>query len=166
MRVILAGLLTAGLAVAMLAGGCAERELTLPETAELEGLYGPAAEVRLQGNVVDIQVEQDPEHLVRGGDLWAKAGPYIFLFSPQTRDIFQRYDGVAAVRVRTIRGPGGVPVAQAMLHRDTMRAVAWSRASQAVARARQEGTERPWLLEDLVRIGEEWAHYEYPFQGN
>lgn len=155
--------LAAGLAaVVPWALGCGEPEpLTLPDASELEGLYGPAADVRLDGNVVEVMVEQDPDHLARGGALWARAGPYIFLFSPQTREIFQRYDGVAAVRVRTVRGPGGDEVGRATLRRDTLTVVSWQRANQRVARARQEGTERPWYLEQLVRFGEEWAEYEY-----
>ncbi len=151
--------LLAGLLV--VAAACAERELTLPAESELSDLYGPAAEVRLDGNVVAVRVEQDATHLQRGGAIWARAGPYIFLFSPQTRDIFREYDGVAAVRVRTERGPRGDFIAEATLRRDTMTTVAWGQARQKVTRARQEGTERPWYLEDLIRFGEDWASYEY-----
>lgn len=162
MRRILLCTAVAGLATI----GCAERELELPEPAELQDLYGPAAEVALDGNVVDVRVAQDPTHLQRGGPLWARAGPYIFLFSPQTRELFQQYEGVAAVRVRTFRGSGEELVAQATLLRDTMTTVAWARSREKVARARQEGTERPWYLEDLVRFGEDWAQHEYaaPFR--
>lgn len=145
----------------MAAIGCTDRELELPEPAELQDLYGPAAEVALDGNVVDVRVAQDPTHLQRGGPLWARAGPYIFLFSPQTREIFNEYDGVAAVRVRTFRGSGEELVAQATLLRDTMTTVAWARSREKVTRARQEGTEKPWYLEDLVRFGEDWAQHEY-----
>lgn len=146
-------------AVAALACG-GGTELRLPTAAELEGLYGPRAEVTLNGNVVDVRVEQDASDLRRGGALWARVGPYIYLFSPQTQEIFQTYDGVAGVRVVTST-PASGRVAEAMLVRDTLTSVTWQEAIRHVAMARREGTDNPAHLEDLVRFGEDWAHYEY-----
>lgn len=148
----------AAVALALACGGSAEMDL--PSGAELEGIYGPRAEVSLNGNVVDVRVEQDASDLSRGGELWAKVGPYIYLLSPQTREIFGEYGGVAAVRVRTaIRGEGRV--AEAMLVRDTLTSITWREAIRRVAKARQEGTENPGHLEALVRFGEDYARYEY-----
>lgn len=142
-------------------GACApEPDLELPSASELEGLYGSRASLRLNGNVVEVDVEQDPRQLERGGPLWARVGPYIYLFSPQTRDVFQQYSGVAAVRVRT-RTPGGEEVARAMLHRDELSSLTWPDAIQRVARARKEGTERPGYLENLVEFGEDRTTHEY-----
>lgn len=146
----------AGLALACGGGG----EPELPTAPELSGLYGESAEVALNGNVVDVRVRQPASQLDRGGDLWARVGPYIYLFSPQTREIFEEYDGVAAVRVRTLAG-GGTRVAEAMLVRDTLTSVTWREAHRRVAKARLEGTDNPAHLEDLVRFGEDYARYEY-----
>lgn len=132
----------------------------LPSAAELEDLYGPRAEVRLNGNVVDVRVVQEGTDLARGGELWARVGPYIFLLSPQTREIFERHADVAAVRVRT-ETRGGTRIAEAMLARDTLTSVTWREAIRRVARARREGTENPGHLERLVRFGEDYARYEY-----
>lgn len=139
---------------------CGSGELHLPAEAELAGLYGAAARVRLNGNVVDVTHEQPAWQIRRGGDLWARVGPYIFLFSPQTKEIFETYDGVAAVRVRTLDGRGQ-RIAEALLVRDTLTSVTWREAHRRVARARLEGTENPGNLEDLVRFGEDYARYEY-----
>lgn len=133
----------------------------MPTGLELDGLYGPTARLSLNGNVVDIRVSQPQSQIERGGDLWARVGPYIYLFSPQTRKIFERWDGVAAVRVRTFTKGGRAQVASAMLVRDTLSPVAWQEASRRIAKARLEGTRKPRYLERLVRFGEDWAGYEY-----
>lgn len=147
-----------GLALAVAA--CEDPELALPSESEVRELYGPAAEVALNGNVLDVRVEQDPGQLARGGSLWARVGPYIYLFSPQTREVFERFDGLAAVRVRTFR-PDGERVAEGMLRRDTLTSVTWREATRRVARAREQGTERPRYMEELIRFGEDYAEYEY-----
>lgn len=140
--------------------GCGGEELTLPEAQQLEGVYGPAAEVRLNGNIVEVTVEQSRQQLRRGGSLWARVGPYIYLFSPQTRDLFERFTGVAAVRVKTVT-PSGTKIAVAMLRRDALNALTWQEPIRLVARARREGTERPSYVVDLVEYGEERTTYEY-----
>lgn len=152
-------LAVAGLLAASTACGDG-RDLVLPAQEELEGLYGGSVEVGLNGNVVDVRARQPMSHLQRGGDLWAKVGPYIYLFSPQTQELFAAYAGVAAVRVRTV-GPGSAWIAEAMLRRDTLTSLTWREARRRVARARTEGTENPGHLEDLVRFGEDYTSYEY-----
>lgn len=151
---------TAGLAALLALASCGEDDLTLPSPSEIEGMYGSGAEVRLNGNVVDVRVEQEADQLRRGGPLWARVGPYIYLFSPQTRELLQRHDGVAAVRVRTV-APDGERIAEALLPRDTLTSVTWREATQRVAKARQEGTANPAYLEALVRFGEDYARFEY-----
>ena len=138
---------------------CARTDGRLPTQGELNGLYGSDAELRLNGNVVDVRVTQDPRQLSRGGTLWARVGPYIFLFSPQTKQVFDRYPGVAAVRVRTYASGG--QVAEAMLRGDELNSVTWREALQKVADARLEGTRNPGHLEALVRYGEDHTQYEY-----
>ncbi|MFQ5890017.1 MAG: hypothetical protein ACE5JR_08175 [Gemmatimonadota bacterium] len=149
-------LLTAGTAAACSGG----QGLALPTASDLEGLYGPDPEVTLNGNVVDVRVVQPASQLARGGTLWARVGPYIYLFSPQTQELFEGYTGLAAVRVRTLDS-GGERVAEALLERGTLNSLTWPRARQLVGRARLEGTTRPSYMIDLVRYGEEHAGFTY-----
>lgn len=157
----LAALLAAATASAACDGGGGKGGPALPTGAALEDLYGTTrATADLNGNVVDVRVRQDPAQLERGGRLWAKVGPYIYLFSPQTQELFARWPGVAAVRVRTVVGEGEW-VAEATLRRDALNAITWNRARRVVARARTEGTDKPGLMEDLVQYGEERTDHRY-----
>lgn len=147
--------------VAALVLACSpKKDLKLPSAGDLEGLYGSAATVQLNGNVVVVRVEQSGDQLQRGGPLWAKVGPYIYLFSPQTRDLFQKWDGLAAVRVTTVDGRGRL-VARATLPRDELTSVTWNDAIVRVAHARNEGTEKPGYLDQLVQYGEDHTTFEY-----
>lgn len=146
------------------AGGCQpEQELELPTASELEGLYGDRTELTLKGNVVVVEATQDPAQLRQGGELWAKVGPYIYAFSPQTQEIFQRWNGVAAVRVRTVT-PGGEQVARAQLRRDELTSVMWREAKGRLAQARKHGTKKPGYLGNLVDYGESHTSFEYSEQ--
>lgn len=137
-------------------------DLTLPPIEDVRALYATHnvnAEFRYSGNVVEMLVQQPIEQLRRGGALWARVGPYIYLFSPGTRDLFDRYPGVAAVRVITQTGQD--EVARALLHRDTLNDYTWRRAYSTWAQALEQGTERPSLLDRLVQYGEQHTEYEY-----
>ena len=138
---------------------CAAEEGRLPTTEELAGLYGGDADLQMNGNVVDVRVAQDARQINRGGTLWARVGPYIFVFSPQTKELFDLYSGVAAVRVRTFAS--GRQIAEAMLRRDELNSVTWREAIQKVADARLEGTRNPGHLEALVRYGEDHTQFDY-----
>lgn len=146
-------------AICVPASACTVEEGRLPTAEELSGLYGGDAELRMNGNVVDVRVSQDPGQIRHGGTLWAKVGPYIFLFSPQTQEIFERFPAVAAVRVRTFAGEA--KLAEAMLRRDELNSVTWREANRRVAKARLEGTRSPAHLEALVRYGEDHTEFEY-----
>jgi len=135
-------------------------ELRLPTEADLAGLYGDGPKVSLNGNVVDVEVYQAADQLRRGGATWAKVGPFIYLFSPQTQDIFESWSGVGGVRVTTTDGRGR-RVARAMLPRGTLNSLTWPRAINLVGKARLEGTRRPSYMLDLIEYGEETADYEY-----
>jgi len=135
-------------------------ELRLPTEADLAGLYGDGPKVSLNGNVVDVEVYQAADQLRRGGATWAKVGPFIYLFSPQTQDIFESWSGVGGVRVTTTDGRGR-RVARAMLPRGTLNGLTWPRAINLVGKARLEGTRRPSYMLDLIEYGEETADYEY-----
>lgn len=147
------------LAAAICTPGCTVEESRLPTAEELSGLYGGDAELHMNGNVVDVQVSQDPAQIRHGGTLWAKVGPYIFLFSPQTQEVFERFPAVAAVRVKTFADR--VQLAEAMLRRDELNSVTWREANRRVAKARLEGTRSPGHLEALVRYGEDHTEFEY-----
>lgn len=142
--------------------GCDEPDLRVPSAEEVEAYYSIVAEssITVRGNVAELEVHQAAEQLARGGRLWARVGPYIYLFSEATQTLFEDHPGLAAVRVIT-RGPEGDEVARAILTRDALNALTWRRALNISGRARRDGTERPTLLEDLVEWGEEHTTYEY-----
>lgn len=150
------------LMVAAFASGCDVPEPGLPDEARAEGYYETRSDlsVHMSGNVAEITVRQPPDQLRRGGSLWAKVGPYIYLFSESTRDLMDDYEGLAGVRVITL-GPGGDEVARALLRRDALNAVTWRRALNIAGRARLDGSRRVTLIEQLVRWGEEHTTFEY-----
>ena len=149
--------------VALLAavGACEPAvDLRLPSEAELAGLFGAGVELRLNGNVVEIQASQSPEQLRRGGPIWAKAGPYIYLFTPQTQSLFEDYGGVAGARVTTVDGRDRM-IARALLRRSRLNSVTWRRAINVAGRARVEATTRPNTMVDLIEFGEENTEFTY-----
>ena len=160
-RFLLALAATLGLALA----GCSEgtgAELPLPEAERVEAayVYPGGLEARISGNVAEVRITQSPDHLRRGGRLWAKVGPYILLFTDGTFQLFEDYPGLAGVRVVT-QIPDGTEVARATLAHDALTGVQWRRALNITGRARRDGTERVTLLEDLVEWGEDHAEFEY-----
>ena len=116
--------------------------------------------VEMSGNVAEVTVFQPSAQLRRGGPIWAKLGPYVYLFTESTRDLFASYGGLAGVRVVT-RSPDGTEVARALLERDELNDVTWRRALNIAGRARLEGTERIALLEDLIEWGEDHTTFQY-----
>ena len=68
-----------------------------------------------------------------------------------------RLAGVRAI-TKVERGP---EVARALLVRGELSGVLWRRSLNIAGKARLEGTERPTLLEDLVRWGEDHTEYKY-----
>ena len=150
------------LSVLVLAGCPESPDLTLPTPDVVEGYYsydGPL-EADLSGNVAEVVVTQPSAQLRRGGSLWARVGPYIVLFSDDTQKLLEDYPGLAGVRVIT-RVAGGPEVARALLNRDELTGVLWRRSLNISGKARLEGTDKPTLLEDLVRWGEDHTEFEY-----
>lgn len=146
----------------LLAVACAQDNGTVPSTEEIARYYPTSGEIdfELSGNVAEIGVRQPTDQLQRGGPLWAKVGPYIYLFSEGTRDLFDDHRGLAGVRVIT-RAAGGAEVARALLRRDELNDIGWRRAINIAGRARLEGTQRVTLIEELVRWGEEHTTFDY-----
>lgn len=132
----------------------------LPSAAVLDSIYGERVESTLNGNVVELRITQDASQLTRGGPIWAKAGPYIFLFTPQTREIFERFGGVGGVRATTLDARGEL-IARALLERSGLNSVTWPKAINVAGRARTQGSERPQTMVDLAEYGEEHTSYEY-----
>ena len=155
--------LSLGLLVVALTGasGCeAEPRRELPSDAALDSVYGERVDISLNGNVVELVLTQDSDQLSRGGSVWAKAGPYIYLFTPQTQELLQAYGGIGGVRVTTLDADGQF-VARALLERGALNSVTWPRAINVAGRARVEGTQRPQTMVNLAEYGEEHTSYEY-----
>ncbi len=148
----------------LLVSGCLpeEPEHPVPAAAEIEPHYvweGPV-NVEMSGNVAQVSVTVDPGDFARGGDLWAKAFPYIFIFSPGTQAAFDENPGLGGVRV-LVRHPNGDVVSQALLSREVLTDLTWNRALNISKEAREHGTERPARMQDLVRWGEDHTEFEY-----
>lgn len=158
---------TVVLLLALCAAGCdrilpPKPDLSLPPTQDVQQLYarhGVHAEFRYSGNVLELVVQQPGEQLRRGGALWARVGPYIYLFSPATQQLFDSHAGVAGVRVITVTGT--TEVARAMLVRDALNEIGWRRARGTLAQALESGTERPSTMDQLVQFGEQHTEHEY-----
>lgn len=153
--------LTAAL-VLLAAAGCEQEDLPVPSTEEAAAYYAavPDLSLEMRGNVAEITAVQSAAQLRRGGSLWARVGPYVYLFSEATESLMTDYPGVAAVRVITTTG-SGVEVARATLLAGTLNPLTWRRALNVAGLARRDGTERITLLEDLVEWGEDHTEYEY-----
>jgi hypothetical protein len=153
--------IAAGLLLALLSG-CRGATDVLPTPDDVVAYYPTSGDisVEMDDNVAEVYVQQPQEQLQRGGPLWAKVGPYIFLFSEGTRDLFEDYPTLAGVRVIT-RAPGGGEVARALLARDALNRIGWRRALNIAGRARVEGTQRVRAVEELVLWGEEQAAFSY-----
>jgi hypothetical protein len=138
-------------------------DLSLPDIASVQAAFarnGVDGRAAWSGNVVELRVTQSIEQLRRGGTLWARVGPYIFLFSPGTREILETWPGIAGVRVITAT-PEGEEIARALLRRDRMNETRWRRSLNLLGHALQEGTERPSRVHDLVNWGEQHTDYQY-----
>lgn len=148
-------------AIALLAGCHPQGDLPLPDGGQVEAYYDYENELRAEvsGNVAVVTVAQRPDQLRTGGRLWAKVGPYVFLFSEETRRLFDDFAGLAGVRVITT--VDGTEVANAVLARDELTDVLWRRSINIAGRARRDGTGRMTLLEDLVEWGEEHTEFTY-----
>ena len=151
-----------GVVFVVWAAACASEPVIVPTAEEVAAYYESTSRlsVEMSGNVAELTVVQDAQQLRRGGSLWARVGPYIYLFSPPTQSVFADFDGLAAVRVITT-APGGTEVARATLLRASLNDLTWRRALNVAGLARRDGTEQLTLLEDLIRWGEDHTEFEY-----
>ena len=148
--------------LAVFAAACESPDTSLPTADDVTALfeYDGRLEAEMKGNVAEITVFQPNRQLSRGGSLWAKVGPYVFLFTAETQSLFATYGGLAAVRVVT-KAPGGREVARAMLPRDALNDITWKKALNVSGLARRDGSKSPSRVEDLVRYGEDITEFEY-----
>ncbi len=153
------------LAMSLILGlpGCEEVNLSLPSESEAAANYANSSDltVHVNGNVVELSVEQPIGQVRRGGSLWAKVGPYIYLFSDETETLLRDYPGLSGVRVITRTGRNDAEVARAFLHRDSLNELTWRRARNIAGKARTEGTRSPVRLEELVEWGQDHTEFEY-----
>ncbi|GMR14276.1 MAG: hypothetical protein BMS9Abin29_2521 [Gemmatimonadota bacterium] len=157
---------TLGVGLGLLAlslGGCEKSDLTVPTEAQALAYFAetPGITVEVGGNVLTVKVDQPFQQLRRGGALWARVGPYVYLFTTTTEQLFNDFGGLAGVRVTTRTGSRHEFVATALLARNSLNDLTWRRARNIAGRARLDGTERPSLLEDLVQWGEDHTEFEY-----
>ncbi len=142
--------------------GCEEVNLAVPSDSEAGAVYNSSAvSVRVSGNIVEVTVDQPLQQMRRGGSLWAKVGPYIYLFTNETETLLREYPGLSGVRVITRTGHNDTEVARAFLHRDQLNELTWRRARNIAGKARTEGTRRPVLLEELVKWGQDHTEFGY-----
>jgi hypothetical protein len=153
--------LTAVVALTVLAASCgAAGEGQLPDPQAAAARLAPGAEGELRGNVLEVRIVL-PEQVVRGGGaIWARGGPYFYLFSVPMRDILVEHPGLAASRVVTTT-EDGTEIARAMLRRDTFSEGRWQEALARSALAQRDGTTRPRAIEEMVIWGERFVEFEY-----
>ncbi len=147
----------------LMALGCVPTpaDLPMPDAEQVVEYYDYAhgLEAEIVGNVASITVEQSAQQLRDGGRLWARVGPYIFLFSEETRQLLDDWPGLAGVRVST--RVGSAEVATALLAREDMPDILWRRALNIAGKARRDGAQQMTLLEDLGAWGETHTEVEY-----
>ena len=143
--------------------GCGQASFALPSESEVGAHYAGSSklDIRVSGNIVEITVDQPLRHVSRGGSLWAKVGPYVYLFTQETETLLRRYPGLSGVRVITRADLNKKEVARAFLHRDSLNDLTWRRAKNIAGKARAGGTRQPVLLEELVEWGQEHTEFGY-----
>jgi hypothetical protein len=150
------------------AGACdriwpARADRSLPAIADVRAIYRAngldKGDITYNGNVVEIRVTQAPDQLRKGGSLWARVGPWIYLMTPGTQKVFQNFAGIAAVRVITTAGRK--EVARASLRNGALSDVLWRRTLNILGLALRDGTTSPVRLQELAEWGERYGEYEY-----
>jgi hypothetical protein len=131
----------------------------MPEAAQVEAAYGESVTAEVSGNLLRLTVPM-PQGFERGGSLWARSGPYFYLFTTATRDLFVTYPDLAAVEV-VARTNDAEEVSRARLLRGALNEITWQRAIAYASRAQTEGTESPRHVDQLVRLAEDHTEYEY-----
>jgi len=148
------------LAAATSCGGNETGEWQLPDPQTVTEWFGEDTEASLDGNVLEIRGEMDPDHIRRGGTLWIRSGPYFYLFNVHVEQLLRDYPDLAAIRARTFDARGN-ELARALLHRSELSEIRWNEALARASLAQAEGTENPRLVERLVQFGEDHTEFDY-----
>jgi hypothetical protein len=156
-RLLLLGAFFIGSLLACTGGS---REWVLPDPSVAAAWYGEGTEARIDGNVLEIRGTMDADHLRRGGRIWARSGPFFYLFNVHVQALLRDYPDLAAVRVQTFT-PEGEPVAEAMITRDALNEYRWREALARASQAQQEGTTNPRVVERLIQFGEDHSRFRY-----
>jgi hypothetical protein len=144
------------LIIAVSACGGERQEWVLPDMAAVTAWYGVGTEASIDGNVLEIRAIADPDHLARGGRIWARSGPYFYLFNVHVQQLLRDYPDLAGVRARTFT-TGGEEVAAAMITRPGLSETRWAEALARASLAQRHGTSNPRLIERLIQFGEDHA---------
>lgn len=149
--------------LALTVAGCAgepERAPVLPDPAAVEAWFGEGTEASLDGPVLEIRGTIPDRFLERGGRIWARSGPFLYLFNVHVRDLLVDYPDLAGVRAVTVT-EGGEEIARALLLRGELHRYEWREALARASLAQTQGTESPRRLEELIEWGEEHTEYRY-----
>lgn len=142
--------------------GCdsAPAGMQLPSTDEVAEWYGEGTSADFNGNRLEITGPMEDDYIRRGGRLWARSGPYFFLFNVHVRDLMVNYPDIAAVRVTAVT-ESGEEIAVATLLRDDMNEYRWREALARSSLAQRDGTRNPRLVERLITFGEDHTEFHY-----
>lgn len=132
----------------------------LPNTEEVEVWFGGEIAASFDGNLLEIRGVMDRDYLRRGGQLWARSGPYFYLFNVHVQQLLLDYPDIAAVRAKAMTEDGEV-LAVATLHRSKLNEIRWREALARASLAQTEGSERPQVVERLIRFGEDHTEFTY-----
>lgn len=142
------------------AGTSSERGWELPAAEEVAEWFGEDIEVAFDGNVLDIRGTMGPDVLRRGGRIWARGGPYFYLFNVHVQQLLIDYPDIAGVRATTLT-EAGEEIAVVTLLRSDLNEIRWREALARASLAQREGTDNPRLVERLIRFGEDHTEYRY-----
>lgn len=135
-------------------------EWLLPDPERVTTWFGEGTEASISGNVLEIRGSVDPDHLRRGGRIWARSGPYFYLFNVHVHNLFEEFPDLAAVRAIT-RTADGQEIARATLVRAEFPEPRWREALARSSLAQSQGTENPRNIERLIQFGEDHTRFEY-----
>ena len=147
---------------AVLALGCEApaTQPALPDPQQAQEWFGEGTQVALEGDVLVITGTIEADYLRRGGRIWARSGPYFYLFNIKVREFFTNHPGLAGVKATAVTEDGRV-LATATVHRNGLNELRWQEALARASLAQTEGTDNPRLVERLIQFGEDHTEFEY-----
>jgi hypothetical protein len=150
------------LACVLFLPGCEEpsEQLVLPDPGAVQSWFGEGTEAEFEGNVLSITGAIEADYLRRGGRLWARSGPYFYLFNVHVQKLLLDYPDIAAVRATAVTESGEV-LSVATLQRTRLNEARWREALARASLAQTEGTENPRLVERLIQFGEDFTDFRY-----